>query len=134
MATTLLLGQLEQIFVWVFIGVIFFVLFISFLAFWSLGNPWFQAYMSGHGISFFQIVGMKHRKVDIKQVISQGITASQAGFPIKWIELESAYLQGVDIERVVTAYIVSSKRGDEFTFEDIVNADRESRLQDMLDH
>ncbi len=131
---TLLLGEeLGTIMVWAMIGLFFVFVFIAGVMVASLGKPWLQAFLSGHGISFLQIVAMKMRKINPNHIIPHGIAAAQAGFPIEWTELESAHLQGADIEKVVTAFIVSSKKEDPFTFEEIVNAERESRLQEMIE-
>ena len=66
-------------------------------------------------------------------VIPAGISAAEAGFPIAWRELEGAYLQGIDVDTASTAYVTAQKRGQDLTFEEIVDAARESRLKKLLD-
>ncbi len=113
----------------VFVGFVMFVMLV--LMIWML-RPWVKAFTSGTPISVFQIIGMRFRKVDLGLVLDQGIAANQAGFPVSWNDLESAYLQGVDLERLTTAYIAAQKRELGFTFQELVDADRDDRLEKLL--
>ena len=95
-------------------------------------RSWLQAMMGGAPISVMTLMGMIFRRVDHRIVINQGVSATQAGFPIGWAELERAYLTGVDLEKAVLAYITAKKQEKEFSFEEIVDAARESRLVEMI--
>ncbi len=107
-----------------------------FLVLWiytiSFGRPWHNAYLNGCPIPFTQLMGMQLRNINPNKVIPHGIAAAQAGYKIPWLELESAYLQGADLEKVVAAYVTSMKRDQGFTFSELVDADREERLAEML--
>ncbi|MGB7346777.1 MAG: flotillin-like FloA family protein, partial [Pirellulaceae bacterium] len=116
----------------VFAIFVFIMLIVSGVLAYSMFRPWFRAFLSGTPISLLQILAMKLRKTDANFVIDQGIAANQAGHRIDWTELESAQISGVELEKVVLAYITAKKRGDAFTFEEIVDAERESRLAEML--
>lgn len=108
------------------------ILLIAVLVFWSTYRPWFRAFMSGTPIPLPVVLGMKFRRSDANLIVDQGITASHAGFPITWVELERSYLSGVDLEKVVLAYITAKKRDLDYTFTEIVDAAQESRLDDLL--
>lgn len=95
-------------------------------------RPWLRAFLSGRPISLFQIIGMRFRKVNPDEIITHGIATAQGGHPVDWAELERAYLQGVDLNKVATAYVTAKQRGDDFSFAELVNAERESRLEEML--
>ncbi len=113
----------------VFIGVVFLTLLIVFLTFFRL---WLQAFLSGRPIPLFQLIGMKIRRVPGRLIVESGIAASQAGYPIPWSELETAYLRGVDLNKVTLAFITAKRRDDPFTFEELVDAESEQRLADLI--
>jgi uncharacterized protein YqfA (UPF0365 family) len=113
----------------VFVLVLFLVLLAVLVPFFKL---WFQAFLSGRPISVAQLLGMRLRKVDAKQVVRCGIMAAQSGHPIEWKELERSYLTGVDLEKITLAYIESCKTDKDFSLEELVDADRQSRLSQLL--
>lgn len=98
----------------------------------AIFRPWLQAFLSGCPISVFQLIGMRLRKVNPNKIIPVAIAATQGGHPVGWADLERAYVQGIDIEKVTTAYVTARERGDNFTFEELVDAERESRLDSLL--
>ena len=114
-------GLVLLIFLLVFLGIVLIIL-----------RPWLQAFLSGCPISVFQLIGMRLRQVNPNEVIPVAIAATQGGHPIAWAELERAYLQKIDIEKVATAYVTARERGGNFTFEELVDAERESRLEKLL--
>ena len=87
-----------QIFLIVVILVVLFSLLLIFVVFFSFFRAWLRAFMSGAPIPFIQLIGMKLRKSDANLIVSQGIAASQAVFPIPWVDLERAFLQQVDLK------------------------------------
>ena len=108
------------------------LLLVAFLVFLSVFRPWLQCFLSGAPISFFEILGMRLRRTNPANVIPYGIMAAQAGHPIRWSILESTHLQGLDLEKLVTAWLAVKGREMDLTFEDLVNADRDSRLSELL--
>jgi len=98
----------------------------------GLMRPWLRAFLSGIPITLLQVVAMKLRKSDANQIITQGIAANQAGYPIDWSDLESAALRGADLETVVMAYVSAKKDQASVTFSDVVQADHEGRLSALL--
>jgi uncharacterized protein YqfA (UPF0365 family) len=94
--------------------------------------PWLQAYMSGTPVSMFSILGMQFRRIPVRTVVRFLIMAKQAGVSISCSEMESAYLQGVDLEKVTLAMIHAKREGKKFQFRELVEADLEDRLAEKL--
>jgi uncharacterized protein YqfA (UPF0365 family) len=103
-----------------------------FIVFASIFRIWLQAFMAGVHISLPQILGMKFRKVNPNIVVRTAIMVAQAGTPVPSVELERAYLQGVDIEKVALAFIDTQKHGKKISFQDLVDAELHQRLEDKL--
>jgi len=59
--------------------------------------------------------------------------AHQAGASLSAAEVERAYLQGVDLEKVVLAFVRAKNHGMEITFRELVEADQEDRLEEKLE-
>jgi uncharacterized protein YqfA (UPF0365 family) len=98
----------------------------------KIGVPWLQAFTSGVPISIVEIVGMTFRKTDVKAVLRALVMASQAGTPLSRAEVERAYLQGVDLEKVTLAFIRARKENLGLTFKEIMEADMADRLSEKL--
>lgn len=71
---------------------------------------WFQAFVSGTPISFFNILGMSLRKIPPQYIINARITAYKAGLKqITVSDLETHYLAGGHVNDVVKAMIAAEK-------------------------
>lgn len=71
---------------------------------------WFQAFVSGAPIDFFNIVGMAMRKIPTRLIVNARITLYKAG--LKYVsvsDLETHYLAGGKLEDVVSAMIAADK-------------------------
>ena len=66
---------------------------------------WLQATTTGSHISLLDLIGMTFRRVNAKAVVRAKIMATQAGVDIPLRALESASLQGVDLEKVNPAEV-----------------------------
>jgi len=77
---------------------------------------WVQALVSGAKVGLFNIVFMKFRKVPPKLVVKAKIMAVKAGIAITTDELESHYLAGGDVMRVVQALIAADKANIDLKF------------------
>jgi uncharacterized protein YqfA (UPF0365 family) len=91
-----------------------------------------QALMSGTPVSVFDILGMPFRRTNVNAVLKALIMARQAGVVLSCRQVESAYLQGVDLEKLTLAIIHAKKQGMEVTFEELVESDLEDRLAEKL--
>lgn len=93
-----------------------FVILIGFFLLMFVGisanyiSLWFQAFISGTPISFFNIIGMRLRKISPKLIISSMINLNKAGLKdIRVEDLETHYLAGGRINEVVRAVIAADK-------------------------
>ena len=91
----------------IFVGLIFFVIFGLYF------NLWIQCVMTGAGISLYDLVMMKLRKVNVSELVRCKIMAVQARitdkFPITNRALEAHYLAGGNVRRVIQALIASHR-------------------------
>ena len=98
----------------------------------SFIRTWARAFFSGAGISLADIVGMKLRRTDSNLIVDCRIMSVQAGTPIPTKQIESAHLSGADAILATRAYIDAAKSGKEFTFQELVDANRSEKLAEML--
>lgn len=104
---------IQQIFLIVlFIALIILIYFIG-----SAISLWVQALVSGARVGLFNIVFMRFRKVPPKLVVNAKIMAVKAGLDeITTDDLESHYLAGGDVMRVVQALIAADKANIDLKF------------------
>jgi uncharacterized protein YqfA (UPF0365 family) len=98
------------------IGIYFliFILAIIFLIFFFIIAKyiklWFQAFVSGTPISFFNIIGMSLRKIPPQIIVNARINSYKAGLKdISVADLETHYLAGGHVLEVVKAMIAADK-------------------------
>ncbi len=77
---------------------------------------WLQALVSGARVGLFTIVFMRFRKVPPKLIITSKIGAVKAGLDIPTDSLESHFLAGGNVSRVVQALIAADKANIELDF------------------
>ena len=71
---------------------------------------WIQAYMSNAGVAFFDLIGMRLRKVDVSTIVLAKIQLVKAGIQDMSVnELESHYLAGGRVINVSRALIAASR-------------------------
>ena len=94
--------------VWIAVS-IFAVLILGIALFFGLVpvNVWTKAMVSGAYVSSKKLVGMKLRGVDVNLIINCYINAKKAGVNISLHDLETHYMAGGNVERVVEALIVA---------------------------
>ena len=85
-------------------GIIALVLFIVLAQFF---NVYIQALFSGAKISMFELIGMRLRKVDLRTVVVNRIRAKKASIEISTNQLETHYLAGGNVSRVISALIAA---------------------------
>ncbi len=66
---------------------------------------WFIALVSGSHISMGRLIGMKLRKINVKQIVDAYIKAKKAGLTVDIVELETHDMAGGNVEKVVDALI-----------------------------
>lgn len=77
---------------------------------------WVQALVSGARVGLFTIVFMRFRKVPPKLIVTSKIMAVKAGLDFSTDALESHYLAGGNVSRVVQALIAADKANMELEF------------------
>lgn len=77
---------------------------------------WVQALVSGARVSLLSIIFMRFRKVPPKLIVESQIMAVKAGLIISTNELESHYLAGGNVLRVVQSLIAADKANIELIF------------------
>ncbi len=91
----------------IFVLVIAAIILFFFVA--SSIKLWIQALVSGAHVGLFNIVFMRFRKVPPKLIVESKIMAVKAGLEITTDDLESHYLAGGQVMRVVQALIAADK-------------------------
>ncbi len=94
-------------------GIIGLVVFYFIFSYLSL---WIQALVSGAKVGLFNIIFMRFRKVPSKMIVESKIMAVKAGIEISTDSLESHYLAGGNVSRVIQALIAADKANIELIF------------------
>lgn len=98
-------------------GILIFLVLVVAIIVFNFGAIWLQAYMSNARVSFFSLLGMKLRQIDLRTIVDAKIMAMQAGVGtdphtgITTRRLEAHYLANGDVPRVIHA-IVAAHRAD----------------------
>lgn len=107
--------------------IVFFVLFV-----WLIPvRLWVAAWSSGAKVGIGELIGMRLRRVSPGAVVNPRIAAVKAGLSVPTNTLESHYLAGGNVERVVTALISADKAGLGLDFKQAAAIDLAGR--DVLD-
>jgi len=109
-------------------GIIALVFFVVIAQFFSL---WLQAFSAGANVSMWDLIGMRLRKVDSRQVVLSKISAIQAGLDVTTRQLESHYLAGGRVPTVVRAMIAAHRAQIELPWDRAAAIDLAGR--DVLD-
>ena len=100
-----------------------FLVFFAFLAFVFLFSYlipvrlWLAARFSGAHVGLFTLIGMRFRRVPPKVVVEPRIAAVRAGLEIDVPSLESHFLAGGNVNKVVNALISADKAGIDLSFQ-----------------
>ena len=92
---------------------------------------WLQALLSGAHVGFINLVAMRLRKVNPGSIVDARIRAVKAGLDIDTDSLETHYLAGGDVVRVILALIAANKANIDLTYEVATAIDLAGR--DVLD-
>ena len=103
------------------IGLVLFYFIFSYIALWV------QALVSGARVGLLNIIFMRFRKVPPKLIVESKIMAIKAGIEIPTDDLESHYLAGGNVSRVVQALIAADKANIDLIFNRAVAIDLAGR-------
>jgi len=92
---------------------------------------WISAYAAGVRVGFFNLIGMRLRRVAPHRIIHPLIKATKAGLELQIDRLEAHYLAGGDVDRVVNSLIAAQRANIELNFERSAAIDLAGR--DVLD-
>ena len=88
-------------------GVIFLAFLVVFAQFFRL---WLQAYMSNAGVTFFDLIGMRLRRVELTTIVFAKIQLVKSGIHDMTVnDLESHYLAGGRVGNVIRAMIAANR-------------------------
>ncbi|MFG0276025.1 MAG: flotillin-like protein FloA [Phycisphaerales bacterium] len=110
------------------VGLILLVLLFILAQFFNL---WIQALFSGAKVSFFELIGMKFRKVDPRIIVYSRIRAVKAGVDLSTSQLETHYLAGGRVPSVINALIAADRAKIALPFDTACAIDLAGR--DILD-
>ncbi len=74
-------------------------------------KTWFIALVSGAHISMTRLVGMKLRKVNYKLIVNTYIMARKGGIKLDVVDLETHFMAGGNVDKVVKALIAANSAG-----------------------
>ena len=94
--------------IWIVVGIVGVVAIFVALFFGLVPvNVWIKAMVSGAYIPSYKLIAMRLRNVDVGLIIGCYINAKKAGVNVSVSDLETHYMAGGNIERVVDALIVA---------------------------
>jgi len=105
-------------------GIIALVLFYFIFSYLTL---WLQALVSGAKVGLINIIFMRFRKVPPKLIVESKIMAVKAGIELTSDDLESHFLAGGNVSRVVQALIAADKANIDLGFNRAVAIDLAGR-------
>ena len=108
-----------------FVLVIILIILLFFIG--SYISLWIQALVSGAHVGLLNIVFMRFRKVPPKLIVESKIMAVKAGIDISTDDLESHYLAGGNVGRVVQSLIAADKANIDLKFNRAVAIDLAGR-------
>ncbi len=97
---------IASIYVWTIIAVILMIVIAIIVGFVPVGI-WVRALVSNAYIPAFKLIGMRLRKVEIGKLVDCYINARKAGVKLTIDDLETHYLAGGDVNKVVEALIIA---------------------------
>lgn len=68
-------------------------------------KTWFIALISGAHVSMTRLIGMRLRRIKVNAIVDAYIQARKAGISIDIVDLETHYMAGGDIEKIIVALI-----------------------------
>ncbi len=103
------------------------VVVVSFV-FWAIPlRLWIAAISAGAPVGIGDLIGMRLRKVSPRAIVPPLITATKAGLGLATKQLETHYLSGGNVDRVVTALVSADKANIDLPFQQAAAIDLAGR-------
>lgn len=103
----LTLAAVPDALIWVGIGIVGLIALVLFIFLAQFLNLYIQALTSNARVGLLDMVGMKLRRVDIRTVVLNRISAVKAGIDLPTVALEQHYMAGGRVTNVVRAMIAA---------------------------
>ena len=100
----------------IIIGIVTLILFSTFISFVPI-PLWINSLFAGVKVSLGALVGMRLRKVPPAIIVNSLITAVKSGLQLNTNDLETHYMSGGNVPRVINALIAADKAGIELDFQ-----------------
>ncbi len=94
---------MDLLWLWILLGLL--VIVTVFILILVPIKIWFRALVSGAHVSMLRLIGMKLRKINVNMIMEAYVAAKKAGLTIDINELETHYMAGGDVVKVVNALI-----------------------------
>jgi uncharacterized protein YqfA (UPF0365 family) len=111
------------------VALIFVLIFIIMIS--NFLGLYVRSYVSGASVGFVDLIGMRLRKVNGLAIVNSRIQAHRAGLKVSTAEMESHYLAGGNVQRVINAMIAANKANIELPWQIATAIDLAGR--DILD-
>ena len=131
MEQTLLLGEVEKPFLVIGLVLMCLIGFVFVIFVFKYGWLYIQAAVSGAHVKFLSLIAMSFRKVNAGVVVNARIRSIKAGLHVSTDQIETHYLAGGNVGRVVSSLIQSSKADIDLVFDRACAIDLTGR--DVLD-
>ncbi len=105
---------------------------VAVLSLWAL-RPWLRAATAGVQLTVFEIIGMRLRRVDVDAVVAALVLARQSDVDIHQVDLQRAYLAGVDLPTIALAWVAVQRKEMGITFAQLVEMYQQKRLGELID-
>ena len=108
-SSILTLGKIPEGLGWVLAIIIGLVVLMIFGLIVTYFNLWFQALLSNARVGFFELIGMRFRKVQPRTIVLSRIRAVKAGLELSTNQAETHFLAGGNVPRVVNAMVAANR-------------------------
>lgn len=106
-----------------FAAVILLVMLAFAVLFAKYFRLWLQCFLSGAGIQFPHIIAMRLRNSPVRQICELRVKLKQNGIPVSATELERAYVQGADIEKLAETMLHAHRTDRDVSWEQLVETE-----------
>jgi uncharacterized protein YqfA (UPF0365 family) len=107
------------------------LLAVSFVAI-GFFRLWIHGIVGGVNVPLTELIFMRVRRVDAWLVMKCMILSRHSGVDMPLADLQRAYLQGVDLEKLTLAQIEAHKQKLGVTFQELIELDLKDRLVEKL--
>ncbi len=120
-------GEGVNIFAGIFLAIVLIAVLVVGVVFITFFRLWIRAMLSGARVSLLNLIGMSLRKINPAVIVDSRIMAVKAGLAISTNELETHYLAGGKVVRVVQALIAANKANIDLSFQQATAIDLAGR-------